>query len=101
MVDDDDRWNTVSAVAGDDEPAPGLGAMAGGADGSGDGPSEADETELDGESSAEDGGGNVAGHLGGLDDRLEPGSPTLENTLFVLVGALGTLLLFLRMAGVV
>ena len=55
-----------------------------------------------GEASDEDGEGegNVAGSMV-LDQPLEPGSPSMENTVFVLLGALCTVLLFLVVLGVI
>jgi len=44
--------------------------------------------------------GNVAGAVV-LEEPLEPGSPSLENTAFVLLGALCTVLLFLVVLGVI
>jgi hypothetical protein len=44
--------------------------------------------------------GNVAGSMV-LDQPLEPGSPSMENTAFVLLGALCTVLLFLVVLGVI
>ncbi|WP_424019896.1 DUF7312 domain-containing protein [Halorientalis pallida] len=44
--------------------------------------------------------GNVAGSMV-LDQPLEPGSPSMENTVFVLLGALCTVLFFLMVLGVI
>ncbi|AQL42180.1 hypothetical protein BV210_05395 [Halorientalis sp. IM1011] len=59
--------------------------------------------EDDPEGDADDGEGeegNVAGSMV-LEEPLEPGSPSLENTAFVLLGALCTVLLFLVVLGVI
>ncbi|MFB6083210.1 MAG: hypothetical protein ABEJ94_03070 [Halorientalis sp.] len=56
-----------------------------------------DEAGADGD--ADGGEGNVAGSMV-PDQPLEPGSPSLENTAFVLLGALCTVLLFLVVLGV-
>jgi hypothetical protein len=65
---------------------------------------EAAGTDVDGDSgdSGADGDeeGNVAGAMV-LDQPLEPGSPSLENTAFVLLGALSTILFFLLVLGVI
>lgn len=52
----------------------------------------------DGEEGDEE--GNVAGSMV-LDQPLEPGSPSMENTAFVLLGALCTVLFFLAVLGVI
>ncbi|RXK48618.1 DUF7312 domain-containing protein [Halorientalis pallida] len=44
--------------------------------------------------------GNVAGSMV-LDQPLEPGSPSMENTVFVLLGALCTVLFFMAVLGVI
>ncbi|WP_299264304.1 DUF7312 domain-containing protein [Halorientalis sp.] len=44
--------------------------------------------------------GNVAGSVV-LEQPLEPGSPSMENTAFVLLGALSTVLLVLVVLGVI
>lgn len=45
--------------------------------------------------------GNVAGSLFDLEEDLEPGTPTLEGTLFVVLGALTTLLFLLEAGGAI
>lgn len=58
-----------------------------------------DDGTVEGEEPAE--GGNVAGSLSGLDEELEPQSPSLEGSFFVLLGALVTVLILLAMLGFV
>jgi len=70
-------------------------------------PADFDDSEPDaaaaGESEREDGSededGNVAGPLLDLEEELEPGTPSLEGTVFVLLGALTTVLFLLSAAG--
>ncbi|MFB6142313.1 MAG: hypothetical protein ABEJ30_03100 [Halorientalis sp.] len=63
------------------------------------GPDEDDVRAGDDEAvAADDTRGNVAGTLG-LSESLEPGEPTAENALFVLLGALTTAVLFLSLVG--
>jgi hypothetical protein len=57
--------------------------------------------DREGEDEDEDDEGNVAGQVLGLDDRIEPGSPTLENAFFVLLGAVATVVFFMVVAGLV
>jgi len=88
-TEDGDEWrfslDEVGPEAGDE-------AAPGGADGAGE----------DGESAAADGeeSGNVAGALLDLEDELEPGTPSLEGTVFVLLGAFATVLFLLEAGGV-
>jgi hypothetical protein len=58
-----------------------------------------DEGTADGEAAGDE-EGNVAGSMV-VDQPLEPGSPSMENTVFVLLGALCTVLLFLVVLGVI
>ncbi|WP_336000099.1 DUF7312 domain-containing protein [Halorientalis halophila] len=51
------------------------------------------------EEQGEDEGGNVAGSMV-LEQPLEPGSPSLENTAFVLLGALCTVVFFMLLLGI-
>jgi hypothetical protein len=65
----------------------------------GDGSARTDEGEDEDED--EDGEeGNVAGSMV-LDQPLEPGSPSMENTAFVLLGALCTVLFFMAILGLI
>ncbi|MFB6165386.1 MAG: hypothetical protein ABEJ31_09540 [Haloarculaceae archaeon] len=50
---------------------------------------------------AEDGGGNVAGAVLGLEERVEPGTIDPENAVFVLLGAAVAVVVLLTMAGVI
>lgn len=52
---------------------------------------------------AEDGesGGNVAGEMFDLEEEIEPGSPSPESTVFVVLGVLVTVLFFLSAAGLI
>ena len=62
---------------------------------------EGDESARADEGEAEDGEeGNVAGSMV-LDQPLEPGSPSMENTAFVLLGALCTVLFFMAVLGLI
>jgi hypothetical protein len=45
--------------------------------------------------------GNVAGSLFDLEDEIEPGAPTLEGTMFVVLGALATILFLLEAGGAI
>ncbi len=98
MTDDDegadegaDEWrfgvDEVGPEAGDDSEAAASGADGANADG------ETDDDEADD-------GGNVAGSLLELEDELEPGTPSLEGTMFVLIGAFATVLFLLEAGGV-
>jgi len=81
---DDDGWKfELEDLPGADDEA-------------GDGEAGVDEAEADAD---DDSGGNVAGSIG-VDQELQPGSPSLENTAFVLLGALCTVLFFLVLVGV-
>lgn len=61
-----------------------------------------DESESDNGSESDGAGsGNIAGQMVGPDEDLEPGTPSLENSFFVLLGALVTLLVVLVMAGAI
>jgi len=84
-TEDGDEWRFSLDEVGPE-------AAAGGADGAGE----------DGESAAADGeeSGNVAGALLDLEDELEPGTPSLEGTVFVLLGAFATVLFLLEAGGV-
>ena len=84
MTDDDDQWR-FSVDEFDDAEAPA--ASPHGEDAAG-----VDEQES---------GGNVAGTIGGLDEDLEPGRPTLENAFFVTLGAAITVVVFMVVAGVI
>lgn len=77
MADEDEDWRFAVDDVGD--------------------PEEASENESDGEGSAE------PGETGTVDRRppLEPGSPSLENTLFVLLGVFVTLFVIVRVMTIV
>jgi hypothetical protein len=78
---DEREWQFSVDEVGDDDPD-------GAADATGAGDS--DETEE---------GSNVAGSLLDLDEEIEPGAPTLEGTVFVVLGALATVLFLLEAGG--
>lgn len=59
------------------------------------------EEESDARAATDEDGGNVAGPSpGSVRMPVEPGSPSVENVFFVLVGVALTLFVFARMAGV-
>jgi hypothetical protein len=64
-------------------------------------PADFDDPGADGEAGDEDADGNVAGSLLELEDEIEPGTPTLEGTMFVVLGALATLLFLLEAGGAI
>ena len=70
-----------------------------GAAGDADGEPAAEPEAVDAESER-DGEGNVAGTLA-VEDDIEPGQPTVENSFVVALGVLVTVVVALTMAGVV
>lgn len=89
MADSDEEWRfAVEDLPGED-----------GAEGDGDEVAAADAGDHESRTPDEDPESNVAGTLA-TDDEIEPGQPTLENAVFVALGAFTTLLLFLTMGGV-
>ncbi|WP_136717960.1 DUF7312 domain-containing protein [Halorientalis salina] len=92
MTDDEDGWRYSVDDFPDDDTAESTPETSSTADESSDGT----DPEADDESN-----GNVAGHIGGVDDELVPGTPTLENAAFVALGAVATVLFFLVVAGVI
>jgi transcription initiation factor TFIID subunit TAF12 len=64
---------------------------------------EFDEEEAEGAAvdAEDDEDGNVAGSLFDLEDEIEPGAPTLEGTMFVVLGALATILFLLEAGGAI
>ena len=89
---EDDEWrfslDEVGPEAGDEGESAEHGADGAGADGGADADGDADEE-----------GGNVAGSLLDLEEELEPGTPSLEGTAFVLLGALLAVLFLLEAGG--
>jgi hypothetical protein len=80
-ADDGEEWRFDPADFDDAEPAAAAAA----------------EGEPDDGDADED--GNVAGSLLDLEEEIEPGTPTLEGTVFVVLGALTTVLFLLSAAG--
>lgn len=88
---EDDQWR----YSVDDFPDDGPGVTESRANGDGERDADAPATDADERES----GGNVAGQIGGLDEDLEPGTPTLENAFFVVLGATATVIFFMVVAG--
>lgn len=95
MSEDEDEWRFSVDELPDDEDEPGDGYETDRAVKTADSSAEGADGEDD------ESGGNVAGQIGGLEETLEPGTPTLENAVFVLLGATATVLFFMVVAGLV
>ena len=91
MSDDDEQWR----FSVDEFPDDGPGEAERRANGEG------DVTDSDADAEEQESSGNVAGQIGGLEEELEPGSPTLENAAFVVLGATTTVVFFMVVAGLI